>query len=104
MDRRMEIKRKLIMKRIILLAVLTLFVVSCKEEVKSLRDLNTNFYQFQQQAIHLGDSLSITIEENKDKIESMFITVNSNRIDKNPIVDESTSTLRPNMLKIYVYV
>lgn len=104
MDRRMEIKRKLIMKRIILLAILTLFVVSCKEEVKSLRDLNTNFYQFQQQAIHLGDSLSITFKENEDKIDSMFITVNGNRIENNSIIDESIATLGANLLEMYVYV
>lgn len=104
MDRRMEIKRKLIMKKIILFTALTLFVVSCKKEIKSLSDLQSNFYQFQQQPIHLGDSLSITFDENQDKIDSMFISVNGNRIDNHSKIDENIATLGSNLLELYVYV
>lgn len=100
----MEIKTKLIMKKIILFAIFALFIVSCKKEIKSLSELDSNFYQYQQRPIHLGDSLSITFDKNEDKIDSMFISINGNRLENNSVVDKTIATLGSNLLELYVYV
>lgn len=103
MDQRMGISRRLIMKKI-LLASLVLFTVSCKNEIKSLNELKSNFYEFQTKALHLGDELNVTFAENEDKIDSISLLVNGQRIKNNDKIEAPTAILGSNQLELYVYI
>lgn len=88
----------------ILIASMALLVISCGKEIKSLSDLQSNFYAFQQKPLHMEDALNITFLENEDKIDSISILINGNRIQNNEKITAPTTHLGSNLLELNVYI
>ncbi len=94
---------KIKMKKIIGVLFLIL-IVSCKKELKSLSDLQSNFYELQHNGLRLGDSLNVYFFKNQDFVDSLELTLNGNSIPNHFVMDSSNTLLGVNNLKIKVYV
>lgn len=91
------------MKKIALLFVI-LSLASCTDQVKSLTDLKSNFYEYQQTAVHMGSPLEITFGANEDKIDSVSILINGQAVKNKDILAAPTTHLGINQMEIYVYL
>lgn len=91
------------MKKIIGILFLIL-IVSCKNEVKSLSDLQSNFYELQHNGLRLGDSLNVYFFKNQDLVDSVELTLNGKPIPNHFVMDASNTLLGMNNLKIKVHL
>lgn len=90
------------MKKII--PVFLLFViVSCENKVSSLADLKSDFYEVQNRSIRLNDTLTVNFGANQDKIDSVSLLVNGNKLKTPAVLDSLNSKLGLNQLEINVY-
>lgn len=81
-----------------------LFVVACKNDITTLSELKTDFYEYREKPLHMGDTLQIKFGANEDKIDSVILTLNGKDY-KNPVVlDFNNATLGLNPLQMKVYV
>lgn len=88
----------------LLFASLTLLVISCGKEVKSLSDLQSNFYEFQQKPLHMEDELNINFLANEDKIDSVVVLINGQRIENHQKLHAPAAHLGSNLLEIKVHL
>ncbi len=91
------------MKKIFYLIIGLLFIVSCKNEPKSLSDLQSNFYEIQHNGLRLGDSLNVFFFKNPDVVDSVELTLNGKLVKNHIVMDSSNTNLGINNLKIKVY-
>ncbi len=91
------------MKKIIGILILFL-IVSCKNEVESLSDLQSNFYEIQHNGLRLGDSLNVYFFKNQDLVDSVELTLNGKPFPNHTVMDATNTKLGVNDLKIKVYL
>jgi len=92
------------MKKIIGILFSLIFIVSCNNEVQSLSDLQSNFYEIQHNGLRLGDSLNVYFFKNQDLVDSVELTLNGKPIPNHFVMDASNTLLGMNNLKIKVYL
>lgn len=86
---------------IVLIGIST--VISCKNEPKSLSDLQSNFYEIQHNGLRLGDSLNVYFFKNQDLVDSVELTLNGKLVKNHIVMDSSNTNLGINKLEIKVY-
>src|SRR5690606_3504826 len=91
------------MKNFIRICAVLLLVVSCQNDVKSLSDLKSNFYELPHNGLRLGDSLNIYFFKNQDKVDSVELTMNGQSFRNHSVMDNSNTRLGVNDLKIKVH-
>lgn len=91
------------MKNFIRICAVLLLVVSCQNDVKSLSDLKSNFYELPHNGLRLGDSLNIYFFKNQDKVDSVELTMNGQAFHNHSVMDNSNTRLGVNDLKIKVH-
>ncbi len=79
-------------------------LVSCKNEISSLSELKSNFYEFKEKPIHSGETLNIEFNANSDKIDSVSLTLNGVTFKNNTQLDSTNSMLGLNKLQIKVHI
>lgn len=83
---------------------LFLFLLSCEKEISSLSDLQSNFFEFQNKAIHLGETIEIEFNKNTDKIDSVLLFLDEVRLKNNSLLDSSNASVGLHKLEMKVYV
>lgn len=94
---------KINMKKIIGILFLIL-IVACKNEVKSLSDLQSNFYELQHNGLRLGDSINVYFFKNQDLVDSVELIWNGKSIPNHFVMDSTNTLLGVNNLKIKVHL
>ena len=78
-------------------------IISCKNEPKSLSDLQSNFYEIQHNGLRLGDSLNVYFFKNQDLVDSVELTLNGKLVKNHIVMDSSNTHLGINKLEIKVF-
>lgn len=92
------------MKKLLSFLFIITALVSCKKEISSLSDLQSNFYALQNTPIHLKEVLEVTFDKNTDKIDSVALFLNEISLKNKSILDSTNATLGLNKLEMKVYV
>ena len=89
-----------------LIGILSLFtiMVSCSDEIKSLSDLQSNFYELQHNGLRQGDSLNVYFFKNQDLVDKVELTLNGKSVTNHSLLDSTHTHLGINDLKIKVYL
>jgi len=92
------------MKKLGLFLVIVIGFTACKDKINKISELNSNFYEFKETAIHVGDTLQITFQNHVEKIDSVVLLLNEKRIQNNAVIDFKNAHLGMNKLQMKVYI
>lgn len=92
------------MKKFALLFILSILIISCKNESYNLSDLKSNFYSLKDNPLFMGDKLEIKFDAHADKIDSVELDLNGKKLMNNEVLTFENSTLGMNKLQVKVYM
>lgn len=92
------------MKKVSVFILFILCIVACRDKISSLSVLKSNFYEFKEKPLYMGDTLQIRFQAHEDKIDSVVILLNEKPIKNNERIDFSNAHLGMNKLQMKVYI
>lgn len=91
------------MKNLIYILFGLIFLISCDKKVKSIAEMQTDFYELQKKTIRQGDSLKVNYYLYKEKVDSVLLLLDGVPMRNGELLTSENSHLGLNKLEIKVF-